>query len=666
MAQVRWGIIGPGSIATNFAQGLKECDSGTLLAIASRSDDRRSSFGDAFDVAPAKRYASYTDLCADPEVDAVHIATPHPFHAEQTLMALRAGKHVSVEKPMALNAAEATAIVEVAQQHGVFFQEAYMYLHHPQIAKLIEVVRSGSLGKVLHIRAVFGFHAGFNADSRIYNYDLAGGGILDVGGYPLSAACMIAGIETGAFATPISVKGTGHLGQSGVDEVAYGLLKFEGGITADIACAVARSLGELIEVTCENGTVTLPNPWVPGRNAGPSDSIVEITKDGKTETTALLDPRILFAFQAEAASRAILAGQTEHAFPAVTHAGSLGIAAAQDAWRRELGYATFAEQPDTVRTLAGLIPSALPRVPTDQIAGVKLPISRLIMGCDNRNTAAEGALVWDAWLEAGGTTFDTGFVYGGGLHETVLGGWIKSRGVADAINVIVKGAHTPYCVPGAIGAQLDISLGRLGLDRAPIYIMHRDNPDVPVGEFVEAIARERDAGRIGIWGGSNWSVPRYIEATDYAEAHGLEPPCVLNNNLSLAVMEKPVWDGCITSNTPDTLAFLRDKGVIHVSWSSQARGFFLPAELRNRLPPEWGPDVCFGSPANEQRRTRAEELAAKYGVSPHNIATAWVLGQTFPSYALIGPRSPGEITSTLPALGLTLTAAELTWLNLED
>jgi aryl-alcohol dehydrogenase-like predicted oxidoreductase len=213
---------------------------------------------------------------------------------------------------------------------------------------------------------------------------------------------------------------------------------------------------------------------------------------------------------------------------------------------------------------------------------------------------------------------------------------------------------------------LEISLTRLGLDHAPIYIMHRDNPAVPVGEFVEALNALHVAGKIGIFGGSNWSVARMTEANAYAAAHGLQPMRVLNNNLSLAVMERPVWAGCISSNNPETLDYLRRTGTTHLSWSSQARGYFLPEPLRARLPADIGPEECFGSPANAERRRRAEALAAKYGVSAHNIATAWVLAQDFPSFALVGPRSPLEIATTLPAFGLELSAHAVGWLNLES
>ena len=305
------------------------------------------------------------------------------------------------------------------------------------------------------------------------------------------------------------------------------------------------------------------------------------------------------------------------------------------------------------------------KISKTKVPGVTHPISRFIIGCDNKNTTEEGAPVWDHWLEVGGNAFDTGYVYGGGKHETALGGWIKARGIEKDIVVISKGAHTPHCTPEAIGTQLAESLGRLQIARAPIYIMHRDNPDVPVGEFVDALNALHSKGLIGIFGGSNWSVKRFAEAVAYAQAKGLQAPAILNNNLSLAVMEKPVWAGCISSNNADDLAYLRRTNTIHVSWSSQARGYFLPEELRNRLPEDTRPETCFGSAANAERRRRAEKLAAERGVSAHNVAAAWVLSQSFPSFALVGPRNVAEIDSTLPGLGVALSPAEVAWLNLE-
>jgi aryl-alcohol dehydrogenase-like predicted oxidoreductase len=296
------------------------------------------------------------------------------------------------------------------------------------------------------------------------------------------------------------------------------------------------------------------------------------------------------------------------------------------------------------------------------LSHIKLP---LILGCDNKDTWEEGAPVWDHWLEVGGTAFDTAFVYGGGKHEKALGDWMARRGVAKDVVVTVKGAHTPQCTPKAIGVQLLQSLERLQLAHAPVYIMHRDNPDVPVGEFVEALNALKAKGLIGVFGGSNWSVTRFQAAKDYAAANGLEPLSILNNNLSLAVMEKPVWPGCVTSNTAETLRFLRESNTTHFSWSAQARGYFLPEALRDRLPEDTRPETCFGSAANAERRRRAEELAPKRGVSANTVALAWVLGQSFPSYALVGPRDVAEIDSSLPAAKLALAPDEVKWLNLE-
>ncbi len=666
MTRVRWGILGPGNIAQNFADGLTEAPSAVLLAIASTSAERRGSFGDRNKVDTAKRYATYEDLLADKDVDAIYISTPHPWHAQWAIKAMRAGKAVLVEKPAGMNVAEVVAVTEVAEQCGTFFMEAFMYRCHPQIARMLDIIASGEIGTLRHIKTQFGFSAGFNPSSRLYDRNLGGGGILDVGGYPVSLARLVAGASAGLpFAEPSVVKGSGIIGTSGVDKVAYGLLTFPNGFTAEIACAVARTMDNRAIISGDKGTIELTDPWVPGRNVGPSDTTLIVTVDGKSRTEEIRNPKQLFSFEAELASRTIAGGLKQAPHPAMSWNDSIGNNTVQDRWRKELGYVTFTEDQKLNRSISGVLPSGLPQIPKINIADLGMPISQLVIGCDNKDDIASGALVWDAWMEAGGNAFDTGFVYGGGNHEKVLGQWIANRGVAKDIVTVVKGAHTPYCTPRAIEAQLNISLERLGLDHAPIYIMHRDNPDVPVGEFVDALNRLHKTGRIGAFGGSNWSVSRMKEANAYASAKGLKPLTILNNNLSLAVMERPVWAGCVTSNTADTLGFLRQSNTTHISWSSQARGYFLPEVLRSRLPADTSPETCFGSKANAERRTRAEKLATQYGVSPHNIATAWVLAQSFPSLALVGPRSPGEISSTLPALRVKLSASEVAWLNLE-
>jgi len=667
MTQTRWGIIGPGAIAHNFADGLKEAPSGNLVAIAGRNDARRNAFGDAYAIEPPRRYTDHRQLCSDPEIDAVYVSTPHPVHAQLAIDAMRAGKPVLCEKPAGVTAEQVRAMTEIAGQQGVFFMEALMYRCHPQIARTIEIIQSGEIGEVRHISSAFGFEAPYDPASRLYDRALAGGAILDVGTYPVSFARLMAGAAMGMrFANPDSLKAVGHLGASNVDESAHALLHFEGGLTAECATAINRPMHNTARIIGSAGQILLPDPWMPGRDAGPSDTRLEITAGGQTRTEHIRRTEHLFAFEAEIASQAIAEGHLEAPAPAANWDDSLGNAEALDLWRREIGYTFTPADPAVNRVIGGVLPAGLPSIPGRHVPQIDRPVSSLIMGCDNKNDFADGAILWDAFIEAGGNAFDTAFVYGAGRHEAALGEWIAQRGIADDVVVTAKGAHSPYCTPRTIAAQLNLSLDRLGLETVPIYIMHRDNPDVPVGEFVDALNRLKAAGRITLFGGSNWSVERFEEANAYAAKHGLEPMRILNNNLSLAVMERPVWNGCVTSNTPETLAYLRDNGVMHLSWSSQARGYFLPPHLRDRLPAETGPEQCFGSDANAERRRRAETIAKESGVSTHNVATAWVLAQSFPSFALIGPRSAGELATTLPAFNLDLTPADVAWLNLES
>jgi len=213
--------------------------------------------------------------------------------------------------------------------------------------------------------------------------------------------------------------------------------------------------------------------------------------------------------------------------------------------------------------------------------------------------------------------------------------------------------------------QLIESLKRLRVDSADIYMMHRDNPAVPVKEFVDVLNEHVRAGRIKTFGGSNWSPARVAEANEYARKNGQQGFSVVSNNLSLAKMVKPIWDGCIVANDPESLAFFKATQLPLLSWSSQARGFFLPgvADPSKRDNPEMV-EVWY-SDDNFERLRRTRELAAKSNASPINLALAWVLNQAFPTFALIGPRTLEETRTSWPALNIDLTPEQVTWLNLE-
>lgn len=194
--RLRWGIIGTGNIASKFAQQLPFSRTGMLAAVGSRSAASAQAFAQRFGV--PHHHGSYEELLADEGVDAVYIATPHPQHARWVMRAAESGKHVLCEKPLAINRAQGAAAIETARRHDVFLMEAYMYRCLPQTDLLVKLVCEGVVGRVHHIQAAAAFAAAFNPNSRIYANDQAGGGILDVGGYPVSMARLLAGPRPGS------------------------------------------------------------------------------------------------------------------------------------------------------------------------------------------------------------------------------------------------------------------------------------------------------------------------------------------------------------------------------------------------------------------------------------------------------------------------------------
>ena len=314
----------------------------------------------------------------------------------------------------------------------------------------------------------------------------------------------------------------------------------------------------------------------------------------------------------------------------------------------------------------------------DKIKGLEKQISKLILGNDNQTDYDEASELWDHWIEVGGNAFDNAHIYGGGTMEKLLGKWHKSRNNKDDLVIIAKGAHTPNCNPKSISSQLTESLDRLETDFADIYIMHRDNLEIPAGEFIDILNEEKNKGRIKIFGASNWTLERFMEANDWAKIQDKQGFSILNNNLALCKMINPLWDGCISSNDEVFLDYLEETQIAHLSWSSQGRGYFLPDMLTKKIEEDitasetWrapgehssGPLSCFDSEDNRERKLRANSLAENLQTSAQNIAGAWPLNLKFPSFALIGPRNIDEVNSSLNNLDINLNYEQVRWLNL--
>lgn len=663
---LRWGIIGPGSIARAFSAGLAGSDKGKLVAIGTRNA-ARPGLKEGFP--GVSIHDGYQSLLDDPEVDAVYIATPHPLHAEWAIKAAEAGKHVLIEKPAALSAFEIDAIFHAHAKAGTFAGEAFMYRLHPLTAKLGELVSSGAIGTVRMIQASFGFQMPeFKPDHRLFANDLAGGAILDVGGYPVSIARFIAGAASNLpFLDPVSVSGTAHLGQERTDEWSAALLTFDNDIIAQVSCAVFVNLDNILRIHGSTGRIEVPAFWFAGGGpgAGGSGKLEIIRPDGARESIDLGESRHLYTFESEAVADAIAAGSQEFAAPGMSWADSLGNARVLDKWRADVGLRydieTAARRPNTIanRPLGKLGT----RIPQRIIPGVDKQTSAVALGFEDFRSFASGSIILDAFWEAGGNLFDTAFIYGGGYTETLLGEWMASRGTREASVVIGKGAHSPLVYPDVIGKQLTQTLERLQTDYLDVYFMHRDNPDVPVGEFVDAMDAEVKAGRIrGIFGGSNWTKERMDEAIAYAEKHGKQKPAALSNNFALAEMLDPIWAGCVTASSDEWKEWLKARQMPNFSWSSQARGFFTDRAGRNKRENE---ELvrCWYNDRNFTRRDRAVELAEKLGMSPIHVALAYVLAQPFPSIPLIGPRRLSELDDSLRAFDIDLTPEQVAWLE---
>ena len=671
---LQWGILATGNIAHAFAQGLTHSTTGKLVAVGSRSADSAAAFGRGYGLPADACHGSYEALLADPAVQAVYISNPHPGHAEWAIRCAEAGKHILCEKPLAMNHAEAMAVVEAAHRHDVFLMEAFMYRCHPQTAKLVELIREGTIGTVCMVQATFSFRCGPDPKSRLLDPALGGGGILDVGCYPVSMSRLVAGAATGhSFANSLQFQAVGRLGDTGVDEYTAAIATFPGEIIAQLATGVRVSQENVVRIYGDEGHLFLPTPWAPSRDGGTSKIVVR--RHDETEPREIvLEPfgpakAYLYTIEADHVATHVAARQS----PAMSWADSLGNMQTLDQWREAVGLVYPLERPDG--PAAGLTASRRPLLRRAGgvmkygcVAGLDKPVSRLVVGCDNQRTYAHAAAVFDAFVEAGGNCFDTAFVYQAGLPERLLGQWLKNRGsLRDELVVIVKGAHPPHCDPASVTAQLHTSLERLGIGRADLYLMHRDNPAVPVGEFVDVLNEHHTAGRIGAFGGSNWSVARVQEANAYAAARGLRGFTAVSNNFSLARMVEPVWDGCISASDAESRGWFTREQAALFAWSSQARGFFLP-----QPPPRFGNSPteneiirCWHSDDNFQRRERALALARERGVEAINIVLAYVLCQPFPTFALFGPRTLEEIRTSLPGLTVDLSPEELAWLDLE-
>jgi len=312
------------------------------------------------------------------------------------------------------------------------------------------------------------------------------------------------------------------------------------------------------------------------------------------------------------------------------------------------------------------------------VPGVDKKISRIVQGTIQINTGddAIGFAQMDAAWDAGINAFDTAHVYGGGANDKFLGRWIKARGVRDEMVVLAKGAHhndvRRRVTPFDIEADLHDTLARMKVDYLDLYVLHRDNIDVSVEPIVDALNKLQKAGKIGAFGGSNWTAARLAAANAYAKASGQTPFAVSSPNFSLADQKKEPWEGCVTISGPTNAGerqWYAENKMPLFTWSSMAGGF-----LSGRITPENQGEFtsyfdklaveCYAAPDNFERLDRAKAVANSKGLTMPQIALAYVLHYPLDIYALVGSANAEEIAANIVALNTPLTTQEMDYLDL--
>ena len=314
------------------------------------------------------------------------------------------------------------------------------------------------------------------------------------------------------------------------------------------------------------------------------------------------------------------------------------------------------------------------------IPGLNRGCSQIVLGTSLFTPERKDAVfaILDAYVELGGNTLDTARIYSLGKSEEVLGMWLEARRNRQQLIIINKCCHhyidehnkhypeQQRVQPNMITEDLQESLERMKVSYFDLYLLHRDDSRVPVGELFDVLEAHRRAGRIRAYGVSNWSTQRITEAMRYTAAQGYAGIAVNNPSFSLAHINEPRWEGCVYADHDD-IHWHEKTQMPLFSWAAQASGFFTGLFTPENAP---NPDIkrVYYNQGNWERFRRAGQLAAVKGknFTANHIALAYVLNQSFPTCAVIGPQTTAELTASFSALPIKLTLQELAWLDLCD
>ena len=320
MKTYKWGIIGPGKIANKFAMALRLAGNAELTAVASTNMDRAREFAERYGA--ARYYDNYEQLVEDPDIDAIYVATPHAFHFDHVLLCLTHHKPVLCEKPLALSNRQVQRMVQSSRDHNTFLMEAMWTRFLPLMEKVLELVHNGQLGTIKYIRADFGFAGAFHPENRLFNLDLGGGALLDIGVYPLFLCLLLLG-------EPDTIRAGGHLASTGADDSVHAFLGYQNGSTAIMSATFVCQTSITAEIAGTEGMIQLPSPWYK------NDSLT-LLRPGQEPRTIQVEPMVNgFEYEIRELMACVEKGLIES--PLMSHSFSLTMSKVMDTIRGQIG-----------------------------------------------------------------------------------------------------------------------------------------------------------------------------------------------------------------------------------------------------------------------------------------------------------------------------------------
>ena len=315
---IRWGILSTGAIAATFVDDLRLLPDAVITAVGSRTEEAATQFAATHGIPTA--HGSWRALAEDPEVDVVYVATPHSGHVAATMTVLDAGKAALTEKPVALDAAQATGLFDAARERNLFLMEAMWTRFNPVVRRAQELVAAGAIGRVTSVSADFGFLAPDDETHRLHARALGGGALLDLGIYPATIAHLFLG-------PPDEIRAWADLGPQGTDRNTAMILGYASGALASLTCSLVSATPWLAVVAGTDGRIELPSVMCPQHltlHRGESTEVIDLSYRGKG-----------YHFEAAEVNRCLREGLTES--PTMPHAESLAVLTTLDRVRAQIG-----------------------------------------------------------------------------------------------------------------------------------------------------------------------------------------------------------------------------------------------------------------------------------------------------------------------------------------